>query len=423
MHIQLLTLGSRGDVQPYVALGAALKARGHEVTVTTGQGFDDMIEAQGLTSAPISDDIRELIQDPMIQEALRSFSGKVKAWRRYHWGELRSEAMRQLDESWAITREIRPSMLVYHLKMGGAPVFGDALQIPAIASFLLPGFVSTSAYPSPMLPVSDLGKVGNRLTNRAMLGVARLLFGGLLARWQRSRLKEVTARHDPFEGYDPSGRPPLRLHAYSRHIVPRPDDWAEREQVTGYWFLDDEPGWQPPAGMMHFLDAGPPPVYVGFGSMPAADAGGMTRLVVEALERSGHRGVLATGWGGLEATDVPDTVHMLDTAPHSWLFPRCAAIVHHGGAGTTHEGLRWGRPSIVCPVGVDQPFWGRRVAALGAGPTPLPQKRLTADALSLALQAIRDPAMIARAEEIGVGIRSEGGAREAAVAIERQLAR
>lgn len=411
-----MTLGSRGDVQPYVAFGVALKARGHEVAITTGRGFDDLIEAHGLISAPISDDVRALLLDPIVQSALTSISGKIKAWRHF-----KGETTRQLDETWAITREIQPDIIVHHLKMGGAAAFGAALNIPALPSFLMPGLVPTSAYPNPMLPVANLGAFGNRLSSVLLLKIARATFSGMLARWQRSRLPDLKSPGDPFEGFDPSGRPAPRLHAYSAHIMPKPADWGEREHVTGHWWLDDTRGWRPSDDLARFLEGGPPPVYVGFGSMPAADAEQTTRVVLDALARSGQRGVLATVWGGLAKIDLPDTVHMLETAPHSWLFPRCAAVVHHGGAGTTHEGLRWGRPTIVCPFGVDQPFWGRRMAALGVGSDPIPQKALSADKLSAALTAVRDPALIARAEALGAAIRSERGAEAAADVIERCL--
>ena len=152
--------------------------------------------------------------------------------------------------------------------------------------------------------------------------------------------------------------------------------------------------------------------------MPAQDAGRLTRSVLEALRATGRRGLLATGWGGLEGLGGSDRVHVLEAAPHSWLFPRCAAVVHHGGAGTTHEGLRWGRPSVVCPVFGDQPFWARRVQALGVGPAPLPQKRLSADGLAAALAATDDRELQARAASLGAALRAEPGVTAAVEAIE-----
>jgi len=414
MHVHLLTLGSRGDVQPYLALGAALKDRGHDVTVTTGLGFDAMIEAQGLASAPIDFDVRAMLEEPDIQEALRSFRGKLAAWR-----NRKGDFIGQMRETAHRVRETRADAIVYHPKMAGAPYLGAELGIPAICSYLIPGFTSTGDHPFPLLPIPDLGRFANRLSHRAIHGLTDRMLGPLMKAWWREDGGDPSVGpFSSYDGFDPAGRPPLRLHAYSAHLMPRPSDWPARDTITGFWWLPGEPGWQPPAALKAFLDAGPPPVYAGFGSMPTDDAAATTRIVLEALERSGNRGVLATAWGGLAATDLPETVFMLDMAPHGWLFPRCAAVVHHGGAGTTHEGLRAGRSSVICPVSVDQPFWGRRVHALGAGPKPIPQKALSAERLAAALAETRDPAMRTRAEVLGEEIRAEGGAAEAARLIE-----
>ena len=420
MRILILTLGSRGDVQPYAALGAALKARGHDVTLATGQGFEDMIEAQGLAAAPLTDDVRQMIQTPEMQKALRTFSGKVQAWRA-------SKGMyrRQLDEMWAVARDVRPDILVYHHPKGlAAQHIAEALGIIAIPTALIPAYIPTAAFPSPGLALPDLGGFGNRMSHRLVVGLMSRLILGQIVAWRRDSLGLTTRPpRDLFAGHRPDGRPVLRLHGFSRHLVPPPGDWDAAEEVTGYWFSSPPSDWQPPEGLARFLETGPPPVYVGFGSMPAEDAERLTRTILEALELAARRAVLATGWGGLAASAVrqsnTERVHVLDAVPHGWLFPRCSAVVHHGGAGTTHEGLRWGRPSILCPVFGDQPFWGRQVLAAGAGPPPLPQKRLTAAALAEALAATEDPALRARAAALGEALRDEPGAAGAAAAIDR----
>lgn len=418
MRILILTLGSRGDVQPYVALGAALRARGHDVTLTTWHGFETMIEAHGLTASPLSDDVRGLIETPDIQQALRSLSGKIRAWRA-------SKGLfgRQLDEMWAVAREVRPGLIVYHPKAVAAPHIAEALGVVAVPTALVPAYVPTGAFPSPVLPVSDLGRFGNRMSHRALRGLTSWLLSSKIDGWRRERLGLAhPGPRDLFGGHSPAGGAVLRLHAFSRHLVPVPEDWSDREHVTGYWFLDPAADWQPPEELARFLDAGPPPVYVGFGSMPTADAAQLTRIVRDALDATDQRGVLATGWGGLEGDAGSDRIHVLDAAPHGWLFPRCSAVVHHGGAGTTHEGLRLGRPSIICPVFGDQPFWGRRVMAIGAGPAPLPQRCLTAATLAGALAAVRNPAVVSRAAEIGAALTAESGARGAATTLDSLIA-
>ncbi|MFN2107656.1 MAG: glycosyltransferase, partial [Candidatus Promineifilaceae bacterium] len=173
----------------------------------------------------------------------------------------------------------------------------------------------------------------------------------------------------------------------------------------------------------NFLAAGDPPVYVGFGSMAGRDPVRLTGIVIDALRLAGLRGILATGWGGLQARDLHPTIFKLESAPHAWLFPRMAAVVHHGGAGTTAAGLRAARPTVICPFMGDQPFWGSRIHALGAGPEPIPQKKLTPENLAAALrQAVDGPEMRARAETVAEGIRSENGVANAIAIINKKAA-
>jgi sterol 3beta-glucosyltransferase len=193
-------------------------------------------------------------------------------------------------------------------------------------------------------------------------------------------------------------------------VISPPPDWPETAHVTGYFWLDTADGWQPPLALQAFLDAGAPPVYVGFGSMTGQDPEKLGTLVLDALHQCGQRGVLATGWGGLHTGQLPPDVFVLDSAPHAWLFPRMAAVVHHGGAGTTAEGLRAGVPSVIVPFIVDQPFWGARVRALGAGPAPVPLKKVTPARLTQAIHsAVTDAGMRQRAQQLGAVLRAEDG--------------
>jgi sterol 3beta-glucosyltransferase len=166
------------------------------------------------------------------------------------------------------------------------------------------------------------------------------------------------------------------LYAYSSQVLPVPADYPPHVHVTGYWFLDQINQWQPPSDLVGFLEAGTPPVYVGFGSMSGTKAQEHANIVLEALAQTGQRGLLASGWGGLKATDLPGNIFMLEQAPHEWLFPQVSAVVHHGGAGTTAAGLRAGKPTVIVPLIADQPFWGNVIYRLGVGPQPIPQKSL-----------------------------------------------
>ena len=207
-----------------------------------------------------------------------------------------------------------------------------------------------------------------------------------------------------------SERPVPVLYGYSPHIVPSPDDWPETTKASGYWFLDPPTEWQPPPDLLRFLDRGNPPVYVGFGSAAGLHPEKLANVVIAALVKAGQRGVIATGWGGLAPPNLPGDIFQLEAAPHAWLFPRMAAVVHHGGAGTTTAGLRAGNPSIICPFLGDQPFWGTRVHSLGAGPTPIPQNKFTVANLSRAIRlAVTDTHMRRHAARLGENIRAENG--------------
>jgi UDP:flavonoid glycosyltransferase YjiC (YdhE family) len=214
------------------------------------------------------------------------------------------------------------------------------------------------------------------------------------------------------------------VFAYSPTVLPRPREWGSPNiHIPGYFFLD-EPDYQPQGPLVEFLAAGAPPVCVSFGSMIHQDLNKIGRTVLDALNRTGQRGVILTGWGGWRAGDAQGNIFCMEAIPHAWLFPRCSAIVHHGGAGTTAAGLRSGKPNVVIPFAGDQPFWGKRVAALGAGPNPILLKKLDVPALADAIQqSISDSQMRGRAAEVGAQIRAENGVEQTVQLIEEWAAR
>jgi UDP:flavonoid glycosyltransferase YjiC (YdhE family) len=205
------------------------------------------------------------------------------------------------------------------------------------------------------------------------------------------------------------------VYGYSPSFLPPPRDWPAYCYVTGYWFLDKEQDWQPDASLLDFLRAGSPPVNIGFGSMIDRDPEAMTTLVIKALERSRQRGILLNGGGGaLSRERVPDQVFLLDAIPHNWLFPHVAAVVHHGGAGTTGAGLRAGKSTLIVPFISDQRFWGDQVYERGVGPKPIAHQHLSADTLAEGIQtAVTDEEIRAKAEALGEKIRAEDGVGKA----------
>ncbi len=204
-------------------------------------------------------------------------------------------------------------------------------------------------------------------------------------------------------------------------MVPRPADWSEHIHTTGYWFPEDK-SWEPPDDLSTFIEAGSPPVFIGFGSMPIKNPQRTTDIIFEALKQSGQRGILHMGWGGLGDRSLPDHIFKIDYAPYGWLFPRMAMIVHHGGSGTTAFGLRSGVPSCVVPFVFDQFYWGKRIAELGVGPQPIPYKKLTVERLREAINiGVTETSMRQKAMELGQRIRAEKGIQNA-VEIFEQIA-
>jgi len=314
-------------------------------------------------------------------------------------------------DSVAACRDADAVVLSNEAIIPGFHQIAEALGAPHCTGLLQP-VRPTRAFPSPFTPALPrwwpLRGAYNLASHHLFLRAFAHFFRGVVPLLRAEHGLPPISRREVWRGEEAAAAP--ILFGFSPSVVPRPRDWPPRAQVAGYWFLDTHEGWQPPEELSAFLDAGPPPVYVGFGSMVTRDPQAATELVLEALRRSGQRGVLLTSSGAFIEEGLPGEVLAVRSAPHDWLFPRMAAVVHHGGAGTTSAGLRAGVPSVLVPFFADQPFWGRTVHELGVGPRPVPHKRLTADRLAAAIgRAVSDEAMRERAADLGERIRAEDG--------------
>lgn len=411
MRISIHTLGTRGDVQPYIALALGLARRGHEVQLAAPAQFETYVRENNVPFFPLPGEFLALLDTPEGKAAIaggRGFTAGFKLLK-----HVRPLMRRLLDADWACAQTFCPDLLIYHPKSIAAPYIAQRMGIKAILASPLPGFTPTSAFPTPMLPFSSLGPF-NKVSHQLAIRGAGFLFSKVLKEWCHLSLGLTTGTR---------AGPSATLYAYSRYVVPVPNDWNERVCVSGYWFLDHDAPWNMPPGLASFLADGDKPIYVGFGSMPGIDPEGLAREIVTGLARAGKRGLLATGGGALELASVPDHVHVLSTAPHDQLFKHVSAAFHHGGAGTTGASLRAGLPTIICPFFGDQSFWARRVACLGAGPQALDRAALTADVLAAAFLRTDDPTMRSKADELGHAIRQEDGVAKAVQFIEHAAAR
>jgi UDP:flavonoid glycosyltransferase YjiC (YdhE family) len=402
MKIVVLSGGGRGDTQPYAALACGFQRAGHEVVFVTVPHFAPLLDGRDVELYLSDIDLEQIFASETAQDLFGSGGSPLGFMR--HFKDLFLPILEQAAGDLIKVCQDADGLVVstMHILVGTEGV--ERLGVPYVAAFPAPATPSWY-YPSVMSPPLPVWLPGQRLYNRLTHWFVLRLADRFLGRPYR----RIMGQELP----NPTSLAPLPasiLYGFSPRVFSRPPDWGPHIHITGYWFLDHLLGWEPSKDLQDFLAAGEIPVYVGFGSMNTRDPESATRLVCQALERAGRRGVLITGMGGLHKGDLPAHVYAAESLPHDWLFERVSAVVHHCGAGTTAAGLRAGRPTVCVPHMGDQVFWARRVCALGAGPAYIPRKRLTVENLAHAIdQATTDPSIRERARAIGESIRSEDG--------------
>ncbi|KAG9223145.1 hypothetical protein CCMSSC00406_0000166 [Pleurotus cornucopiae] len=424
LHFTFLTIGSRGDVQPYIALGKGLMADGHRVRIATHGEFKEWVESYGLEFGYVGGDPAELmricVENGMftlsfMKEAMQKFRGWLDDLLKTSW-----EAAQGTD----VLIESPSAMGGYHI--------AEALGIPYFRAFTMT-WSRTRAYPHAFaVPERKMGGSYNYMSYVIFDQVFWRATAGQINRWRRNLLHLGSTSLDRMEPH----KIPF-LYNFSPHVVPPPLDWPEWIRVTGYWFLDDADvsakKWTPPPDLVKFIDSahqqGKKVVYIGFGSIVVSDPKVMTQCVIDAVVQSGVCAVLSKGWSDrlhVKTSDasepeepLPSSIYAISSIPHDWLFKRIDAACHHGGAGTTGASLRAGIPTIIKPFFGDQYFWADRVEALGVGSGV---QKLTVETLTEALvTATTDVKQISRAKVLGEKIRGENGVATAIEAIYRDL--
>jgi sterol 3beta-glucosyltransferase len=417
MKALLMTMGTRGDVQPFVALALELRAAGHDALLVAPHRYASFAGEHGVPNACVDDGPLRLMDDPgqagVIEGGLRARIAQVRT--------MPAMFTRLLDDCAAVIRQspgADADVVVHNGQILAGQHVAEALGVPAVLAVPLPMYIPTRAFPWPGVALPTwLPAALNRATYLGMKAPAAM-FGTVVDRW-RTRdlgLPRRPGRHDPTRR--PDGGPAPILHAFSPHLIPPPADWPDHVTTTGFWYLP--PSQLPlPDRVESFLNDGPPPVYVGFGSMVGRDPGRTTAAVLAATRRSGVRLVIGTGWDGLTGDTAHDQVLVVDDVDHQRFFPRTAAVVHHGGAGTTATAFAAGRPQVVCPFTADQPFWARLAHHHGVAPPPLPQSQLDAHRLAASLTtAVTDPAIPHQARDVAERLATEDGVSRAVAALE-----
>lgn len=388
MRIALLTIGSQGDVRPFVALAARLQAAGHRVRLGAPRDFEALATAHGVEFRPVMERYDEFLLSARGRSMLAALSRPVFGRGSVPWpvpgtrARVLSDCARACSGAQAIICNPIASFAAAALARTGRLPVAIGYSMPALA---------TRRFAHPFFPRWGLGAAYNRWTFAradALLGAAQAA--------------------------------PLMLVAVSPCVVERPEDWPAGAHLTGYWYTPGH-GAAPPAELARFVAAGAPPLYIGFGSMPEEDPARLERMVLQALKQLGVRAVVLRGLSGMFRKCEGRDLIAVDSVDHDWLLPKMAAAVHHGGAGTAAACLKAGVPQVIIPYVLDQPFWGERMRRLGVASACIPRWKLSAAGLARAARAAAlDPGIRHRAAALAARIRAEDGAGRAIELLEEQ---
>ncbi|GMH36151.1 hypothetical protein BSKO_04019 [Bryopsis sp. KO-2023] len=456
LNIVILVVGTRGDVQPFVALGRGLKECGHRVRLASHRDYKGFVTSFGLEFYPLGGDpkvLSEFVVENRGVLPLGVLSGNLRAIPQ-NLEQLRSIIFSTMGactepDSYGDKAPFTADAIIANPPAVGHIHCAEKLKIPLHMMFTMP-WSKTKEFMHPLARLSwnvsqtmqkttrfflgDNSKGLNRFIRRRMKytysAVENIMFLGLRDIINEFRKKEEM---EPI-GFSSKQRHILETkkvpftYCWSPSFVPKPKDWGDHIDVAGFFFLNQSSlkEYTPPEPLAKFLEEGKPPVYIGFGSMVIPDAEAVNKCIEEAVENLseiGVRALVSKGWGGLgEGIDHPN-VHLLDNCPHDWLFPRCSGVVHHGGAGTTSAGLLAECPTFVVPFFGDQPFWGEACHKAGVGPQPVAIDDLTSSVLTKALKDMRSPEIIEQVKVVAEKIRAEDGVKQAVEAFHKHLPR
>jgi sterol 3beta-glucosyltransferase len=408
MKLIVVTYGTEGDARPFAALCRGLMDAGHEARLLADAATLGSAQALGVPTTPLAGDIRGTISSDRPIAGVVASGGGFK-----NTARALAKIANENAESWLRTiieaGERCDAILVAGLAAFVGLSAAEYLGVKGIGSGMIP-ITPTAAFPSPFLPPRWVP----RLLNRASHGFVNAML------WKAFRDKTNAARAmfklPPREAVW-TGHP--MVYGVSPTLLPRPTDWPENVHLCGQW-LTRNPKWMPPQALSNFLAAGEPPIYIGFGSMTGFDSAHLLDALIEAM--NGRRALFYPGWSGIDPKALPENFLAVGDTPHDWLFPRTAAVIHHGGSGTSHSAACAGVPSIVTPFAGDQFFWAERLRLAGVAPAAVDGRRPKTEAFASALEFAATPRVRNHARVLGETMRAESGVADAVAALERIVA-
>lgn len=416
VRISVIAVGTRGDVFPLLALAKGLKKAGHAVRFATPALFEPEARSAGFEYFPIGGDSERFFSG-RAGMVLREMVQKPRIFPRFWNSYMAAYARTLLRQSWDACQGCDTAVCVPWFQ--AAPSLSEKLGRPCFAATVMPAFgLPTAEIPNLYDPDAAKDPGGNRRTWRS----STLILSPVVPQVNEWRVEDLglrpQSRSEALRAYRRSNF----LLGYSQVLLSKPRDWPAATQVTGFWFPESKPDWQPPEQLLRFLDRNPKPLLVGFSSQVARNPEVFTQKVVSAIVRSGKSAILLTGWGGLRPVDLPRNLLWQDSVPYDWIVPRVGGFLHHGGCGTTAICMRSGVPNMAIPFGFDQTLWASRIAELGLGPAPFRPQSLEVTPLADAVvRLLEDDTFTRQASAVARHVQSEDGVQTAVQAIERGL--
>ncbi|XP_047983300.1 sterol 3-beta-glucosyltransferase UGT80B1-like isoform X2 [Salvia hispanica] len=422
LSIAILVVGTRGDVQPFLAVARKLQEYGHCVRLATHSEFRGLVKSAGVDFYPIGGDPRVIVEGFVKTQKILLTSWQDIAIQLKQLKAVMESLLQACTQPDPITGDsFRAQAIIANPPAYGRVDVAEALGVPLHIFFTVP-WTPTCAFPHPFIPhISH--RAGNWLS---YFVVDILIWWGL--RGYINKLRKNKLNLSPINGLLDTNQVSIShlptTYMWSPCVLPKPNDWGPLVDIVGYCFVDLGSKYEPPQELLQWLQKGAAPIYIGFGSMPLENPEKTRNIVLEALKNTGRRGIVDRGWGGLatHAQDVAEDVFLLTIdCPHDWLFPQCCAVVHHGGAGTTATGLKAGCPTTIVPFCGDQSLWGAIIYERGVGPAPIPIAHLSVESLSKAIRFMLQPEVKSRAVDVAVSVRDDDGAAAALDSFHRHL--
>ncbi len=423
MRISIVTSGSRGDIQPYIALGKGLKASGHEVKIVTNENFEDFVKSHGLDFYPITVDLRDILESEVGMKLLESgYSYKFIKMFSSLMSEHIEILFHQLLDSLEDTEFIifsAVTFIAYHI--------AKKKGVKCIAAYLQP-VTPTNEFQSIMFPdklnlLPFYNKLSHYVFQQAIWQTIRTTINKLMIEKLESEKIPFLGDFNKLYTLNQVKKEQLNIvYGYSPYIIPKPLDWSHNIDVTGYWFLNSDKNEKLSPELENFLDTDKKVVYIGFGSMRNRDTNETARVVLNVIKRLDVKAIIMTGWGGFKDLPSDENISVVESVPHDLIFPRMSAVVHHCGAGTTSAGLKAGVPTVPIPFFADQPFWATKLYRLNVASKPIDRKDMNETNLYEALKTtLTDESISKKASYIGKIIRAEDGVKRAVDIINEKI--